>query len=483
MKNTFPDLYIRDDESSDATDHRQNPLKKVSFKTIGEAEEFIDLYKDSNIKTYGSANWVTQYISKNYKGDVQFDADKIRVFNFDIEVFSEEGFPHADKAEFPIVSVALYDNITKHYYVWALGGAWDSSCIDDLGIAVSYKSFDSEEGLLHSFITFIEQMQPDVFTGWNIKTFDIPYIVNRAEQILPENFFKKLSPWGIVSKRTVRNNFGSDDETYKIYGVAVLDYLDLYKKYTYTALESYRLDHVAYVELDEKKLDYSDAGSLHNLYKTDFQKFIHYNIKDVWLVQRLDDKMQLLQLVYTLSYMTKQNYEDTFSPIATWESIIYNYYAEQNIFTPLKSPNNQRANIVGGYVKPPLQGFMDWVLSFDLNSLYPHLIMQYNIGPDTLDEEHSISANDYFEYCADEDLKNKILTNFIRKDIDVENKIHPGNAITPNMVQFKKDRKSLFSILMSQLYADRSTTKKEMLQFEQKLVDVEAELKRRGISY
>jgi DNA polymerase elongation subunit (family B) len=174
---------------------------------------------------------------------------------------------------------------------------------------------------------------------------------------------------------------------YDISGIAVLDYLELYKKFTYTNQESYRLDHIAFVELGEKKLDHSEYDTFKEFYDNDWSKFVEYNIHDVRLVDRLDDKMKLLDLAITMAYDARVNFEDVYSQVRMWDNIIYVYLARQNIAIPPKRESNKDNQYVGAYVKEPKPGIYDWVVSFDLNSLYPHLIMQYNISPDTLVEQ------------------------------------------------------------------------------------------------
>ena len=175
-------------------------------------------------------------------------------------------------------------------------------------------------------------------------------------------------------------------------GITVIDYLDLYKKFTYTNQESYRLDHIAFVELGQRKLDHSEFDTFKDFYTGNWQKFIEYNIIDVELVDRLEDKMKLIELALTMAYDAKVNYNDVFFQVRTWDAIIYNYLKRKNIVIPPKERSEKDSQYAGAYVKEPIPGKYDWVVSFDLNSLYPHLIMQYNISPETLLEERHPSA-------------------------------------------------------------------------------------------
>ena len=175
---------------------------------------------------------------------------------------------------------------------------------------------------------------------------------------------------------------GRNHQTYNIRGVAALDYFDLYRKFTYSAQESYRLDHIAKVELGESKAG-NPFDTFREWYTKDYQSFIEYNINDVELVDRLEDKMKLIELCLTMAYDAKVNYIDVLGTVRYWDIIIYNHLREKKIVIPQKVSNEKFEKYEGAYVKDPQVGMQNWVMSFDLNSLYPHLIMQYNISPET----------------------------------------------------------------------------------------------------
>ena len=196
---------------------------------------------------------------------------------------------------------------------------------------------------------------------------------------------KKLSPWNNVRTREIKLH-GRDQLTCEMAGITVIDYLDLYKKFTYTNQESYRLDHIAFVELGERKLDHSEFDTFKDFYTGNWQKFIEYNIRDVELVDRMEDKMKLIELALTMAFDAKVNFTDVFFQVRTWDAIIYNYLKKKNIVIPPKERSEKDSQYAGAYVKEPIPGKYDWVVSFDLNSLYPHLIMQYNISPETLQD-------------------------------------------------------------------------------------------------
>ena len=295
----------------------------------------------------------------------------------------------------------------------------------------------------------VEENTPEVITGWNIELYDIPYLSRRLERVLGEKLMKRLSPWGLVTEDEIYIA-GRKNIAYDIGGVTQLDYLNLYKKFTYKAQESYRLDYIASVELGQKKLDHSEFDTFKDFYTKGWQKFVEYNIIDVELVDRLEDKMKLIELAITMAYDAKANYVDVFSQVRMWDTIIYNYLKKKNIVIPPKNRSNKDAKYAGAYVKEPIPGKYDWVVSFDLNSLYPHLIMQYNISPETLiDQKHPSATVD------------KILA----EDINFE--LYKDTAVCANGAMYRKDVRGFLPELMEKIYKDRTVYKKKMLAAKQ----------------
>ena len=245
--------------------------------------------------------------------------------------------------------------------------------------------------------------------------------------------------------------------TYTLYGINIVDYLDLYRKHTFVNQESYRLDHISNVELGTGKLDYSEYGSLHTLYRQDYAKFLEYNLKDAVLVEQLEEKLGLLELVQVMSYNAKCNYNDTFGMVKYWETIIYNFLKEQNIQTPpqrLKTGNDKMKPIAGAYVKEPLVGGHNWVMSFDLNSLYPHLIMQFNISPEKMIKGHRQDVN---------------VDRMLNKECDLSY-IHQKNlTVAPNGTMFKRDKQGFLPELMEKFYDERREWKKKMIGYQKEL--------------
>ena len=429
------------------------PLAPFKFPSIKECRDFLDQYDGvTNYPIYGNKAFTYQYISETYSKDIEWEASKISIYTLDIEVASDDGFPDIRLANSPITAITVYSNIHDAYYVWGTGEYKKH----DPDKRIYYFEAHNEDELMYMFLDWWKENPPHIITGWNCKFFDIPYIVNRMKYLNLD--FKNLSP----IKRVYDKNAiiaGYDNMFYQIVGISCLDYLDLYRKYTYTNRESYRLDYIGQVELGMGKVTDEEMQG-YDLYKTDYQKFIEYNIKDVEIVKKLDDKMKLLDLVITIAYESKINFEDVFSPVKTWEIIIYNYLKQQNIAIPNKKKGQSgNRTIEGGYVKDPEVGMHKWVVSFDLNSLYPHLIQQYNISPETVSKDETL-----LKYSGGvEGLLNQKFNTKYLKGYDV--------TLTPNGQHFTRKKQGFLPKLMKKMYDDRVKYKRKMLDEEQRLED------------
>jgi DNA polymerase elongation subunit (family B) len=419
------------------------PVEPIQPGKISECKEFLDKYsKVEGFTVYGNDNYKAQYISDKYpEEEIKFDITKIRLFTIDIEVSAEGGFPNVFDCAEEILTITLQNYATKQIICFANARQYENTRKD-----LAYVRCSDEIDLIHRFLAFWQQNTPDAITGWNCELYDIPYIAGRIERILGEKEARRLSPWGNIRRKELVIQ-GREQISYEIAGVSVIDYLDLYKKFTYTNQESYRLDHIAFVELGQKKLDHSEFDTFRDFYTKDWQKFVDYNIKDVELVDQLEDKMKLIELCLTMAYDAKVNYNDVFFQVRTWDAIIYNYLKKRNIVIPPKDKSSKDEKYAGAYVKEPIPGIYDWVVSFDLNSLYPHLIMQYNISPETLlDEKHP-------QATVDRILEEKI--NF---------ELYKDYAVCANGAMYRKDVKGFLPELMEKMYGDRVIFKKKMIE-------------------
>ena len=417
-------------------------VEPVKPGTIKETREFISKYDGvDGFKLYGFERFIYQFISDNYPEDqIEFDISKIKLVTIDIETKSENGFPDVESASEEILLVTIQDYTTKEIITWG------TKSFDNTHDNVDYRLCNDEHHLLSSFIQWWIENTPDVVTGWNCEFFDIPYIAGRLNRVLGSKLMKRLSPWGLVTQSDVvvrgRKNFIVD-----IGGVSVLDYMRLYRWSPGTPnQESFRLDYIAQQELGQKKLDHSEFDTFKDFYTKGWQKFVEYNIIDVQLVDRFEDKLKLIELALTMAYDAKVNYQDIFFQVRLWDCIIYNELKRRNIAIPQKVGSKKDEKYAGAYVKEPIPGKYDWVVSFDLNSLYPHLIMQYNISPETLIEQRHPTAT-----------VDKILA----EDINFE--LYKDNAICANGAMYRKDKRGFLPELMQKYYDERVIYKKRMI--------------------
>ena len=443
-----PTLY-KHGKGSGYTDIFGKELKAKTFDTIKEAREYIQQYKDiPNVDLFGQSNYAYSYLLESYpNAEAEWDRAKIRTFALDIEVQSDQGFPQPDEAKFPVTAITIHDSKTDKFVTFGLDGDWtyqDSSLDESITNKVYYIRCANELDLFRRFLHFWTGNYPNVVTGWNTDGFDIPYIYNRMEKLGFDT--KKLSPWNSVRTRPFTAASGKIVNYYYIEGIDLLDYLDIYKRRAFKVQESYRLDHIAHVELGQRKLDYSEAGNLFTLYLDDFQKFIDYNIQDVNLIVELDKKLGLLDVTFAIAYKAGVNFSDVQGSVKTWDSLIYRELLSRGNQPNMTFGIKNADNIVGGYVKDPQVGKHGWVISFDLASLYPHLIMQYNISPEMLVEDSWVD---------------------MEVDCFLDRKPHgapAGQCVTATGWGFKTDKQGFMPKLMSDLYNERKEYKKKMIQ-------------------
>jgi DNA polymerase elongation subunit (family B) len=430
-------------------------VDRIDFENPYDARDFVNRYKDvSGFDIYGMTNYVYPFINDYYPSEIDYDPKQISIVNIDIEVAADQGFPDIQTADKEITAITMKK---KDIYVVLGCGEFDVTKLDaSMHERVKYIKCKDEETLLMKFLDVWRSkwFSPDIVTGWNIDFFDIPYIVNRIRRVLGQQMAKKISPWEILEERTVQIN-GKENQVFSPVGISLLDYLQLYKKFSFTMQESYRLDHIAHIELGERKLDYSEYESLFDLYKKNYQLFIEYNIKDVDLVDRLDDKLKFIEQVMAISYDGKVNFADAFTSVRMWDVIIHNYLLNQRIVIPQKKHTSKESQIIGAYVKDPIVGMHKWVVSFDLNSLYPHLIMQYNISPETYSGQIS-SIN------GEHGLQ-KVL-NYYLDEPSIRNELTAQNVTcTASGCMFDKDYQGFLPKLMEKMYDDRVVYKNLML--------------------
>ena len=429
------------------------PVSPTKFGDMKEAKTFIEEYKGVHgMKIFGSTNYVTQFIQQEYPNKITYDVSQVNIVSFDIEVDIRDGYPNMDTADKEITSIAYHSSREDIYYVLGRKDYDKTKTVTDIPLEkIQFVKFESETALLQYFMKLWTTDYPDVVTGWNVEYFDIQYIVTRIIRLLGEETAKRMSPNKSI-RQTSREIFGKMAYTYYISGVAIIDYMDCFKKfgYKYGPQESYKLDHIAYVVLGETKIDYSEYGSLTALYDENPQLYLDYNLKDTQLIARLEEETGLLALVMTVAYDGGVNYGDAFGTVGIWESTIYRKLMNDKIVPPLKGgPGMVAGDLVGGYVKDPKVGMHPWVVSFDLNSLYPHLMLQYNMSPETyMDGEREYVTQDM------------VLNGEYKSRFD-------DRSVAANGVCFDNRKVGVIPTIIDEYYNNRSVIKKQMIAAEQ----------------
>lgn len=433
-----PSLYVKSQDESDYHSLYGDSLKRIDFGDINDAKEFVKKYCEvSNFPIYGNTNYAYQYISEEYTDEIEYDIHKLSIQTIDIETTSRMGFPDIDDPQEEVLLISMQDYSTKEIrtYHWKEYTGKEK---------VNLILCQSEHDMLSRFVDDMHTNSPDVITGWNIDFFDIPYLYNRIAKIFGQATAKKLSPWGIVREKET-HRMGRASKHYELLGVSILDYLDLYKKFTYHAQESYTLDHIAYVELNEHKKP-NPYNTHEEFYTNDYNGYVDYNIHDVRLVDRLESKMKLIDLIITMAYGAKSNYNDVFSPVKTWDCIIYNHMLKKKMIVNQRSENRNTGQIAGGFVKEPIPGEYKWVVSFDATSLYPSIIMAWNMSPETLDDSIFVSAS---------------AEDYIDKKVPLKSTKYLAAAANGHF--FRHGKQGLFPEIVEMLFEDRQLYKRKML--------------------
>ena len=440
--NYKPSLFIPSGKESKYKTLDGSNVGKVTFESMPEAKKWIEQYKGvSDFKYYGNTKYQYPFIADEFPDKIDWDIKQIRILTIDIECESENGFPNPDEAIEPLISITVKEHTTKKIIVFGMNDFVNDR--DD----VKFIKCETETALIEKFLEFWLDYNPDIVTGWNVKFFDIPFLMNRFRRLMGDEYILQFSPWGVVSESSSKVSGWENKQekkTWDMMGIAVLDYLDLYRKHTFVRRESYRLDHIGDVELGEKKHE-NPFDTFKEFYQKDYQQFIEYNIQDVELVDKLEDKMKLIELHLTMAYEAKVNYQDCFGQVRIWDTIIFNHLKSKNIVAPAVVESKESRGYEGAYVKDPVVGFHDWIVSFDLNSLYPHLIMQYNISPETFIDCEKGVVN---------------VENMLNQKSDLSGL--DGATITPNGARFRTDKQGFLPELMDKLYKERVIYKNKM---------------------
>ena len=444
-----PTLYVRTGKQTPYTTLQGEYLEKVKFLSISEAREFVNKYKEvSNFPIYGNYNYGYQFINKVFPDTIEFDINQIKILTIDIETTTDYGFPDPRSAQEQILLITVKNFHTEQITTFGTYPYLPKQP------NIEYVKCVDEMELLRKFINFFKNDHPDVITGWNSQLFDISYISSRIIRVLGSDALEECSPWGIIRQYEVPFAKGRTQLAFDWVGVSILDFMDLYKKFSYKMVENYKLDTVAKEELNDEKVKHG-YNSFKEFYTEDWDLFVDYNIHDVVLVDRLEDKLRIINLIITMAYDAKCNYTDIFSSVRTWDCILYSYLTKKNIIIPNPppvDPLNDR-QIMGAFVKEPKPAQYDWVVSFDATSLYPSIIMTWNMSPETL-----INGQ---KYLPDDE---KSIVRLLQQEVDTSQIQEEDVTMTANGQCFRKDRKGIFPELIEFYFDVRQTAKKKMLQ-------------------
>ena len=435
-----PTLYALTQDKTEYKTLQGQFLKPIQFKTIKDARRFKRDTATENSPIFGLERYHYQYIGKEYPDAIKWDKDQIKIFTLDIETTCEGGFPDVENPVEELLCITVKNQSNKQIITWGVGD-FTTDRPD-----VTYIKCKNEKQLLFEFMKFWIKQYPDIITGWNTKFFDLPYLMNRIRLLAGDKVANRMSPWNLINREEIVVR-GRPQTVYQLYGIVNLDYLDLYKWFIPTRQESYKLDFIGELELGRGK---DDAGydTFKEWYTKDFQSFVDYNIQDVEIVDALEDKLGLIDLSLTVAYESKVNYDDIFSQVRVWDTLIANHLMKKNICVPPREEHSKETKYEGAYVKEPTVGQHKWVVSFDINSLYPHIIIQYNISPEKIigESSHGINVNKMIDM--------KVPLNFLKTE---------GACVTPNGAKFKNDSQGFLPEMMEQMYNERVIYKKRML--------------------
>lgn len=483
-------------------------VSRCTFDNSYDMKTFIDEYKDIPNEVWGNPDITSQFIYEE-KYDTT-DSSQVITSYLDIEVCTryqdangnwvDGGFPNAADAEFPINAICDYRSNDKKYYVFstALGWTPEKSQLH-FKDEVVYVPCVSEEDLLKKWLYFWQKKTPHIITGWNVESFDIPYIVNRISRLYGKDVANKLSPWDKVDQKTIHGAFGNDQSIYIIQGISTLDYLELYKKYRYIPRERYTLGYISQCECpNEAKLEFK--GTHGSLYYDDPVFFVDYNIQDVRCIVCFERDLGFVNLACFIAYFAGVNFGDNFSPVKVWENLIYKTCMDSNIIIPLKDHSVKKESFEGAYVHPPVPGLKGCICSFDYTSLYPSIMREWYIGADVyVKNERREMLRESLKAVLDNNSEKdprckKMLTEinmtgifnnyYIENDIPecVTEFLQKNNvSLSTNFEFFDISKQSIFVDLITRLFKERKADKKTSFKHKHNAQDIQKELERRGI--
>lgn len=463
-----PYAFIESNTDSEYKSIDGKNLIRKDFSSNFEFQQYKKKLEELDIPLYGMENLVCQYMVDNFGREYQHD--KIRIFFLDIEnrILQDDGitktFPNPHDAPSPLTAITIYDSLENRYHVFGDHATWNVDSYKHLDVI--YYPATSERELIKNFLTFWMSNYPHIITGWNSESYDIPYLYNRILKLFGQQTVNLLSPWNLINVRNYVDEIGNSQTSYQLYGISHVDYIQVYKKNTFHKQESYKLDFIADVELGKGKIDYREEGykDLDDLYNRSYQRYIDYNIRDVESLVEIDAKNKFMEIVTGIAHYSTVNYDEVYSVLRCWDSITHRYLYNKKIVSSPRTRKHKKGKFKGAYVKQPVVGLYKWIVTFDLASLYPSIIMSCNIGTETLVEPHNLPPelqSYYGKILVEEILKgNKVLEKHIKKH---------NLTVAANGMFYTNSNLSTYSILCDDILKERSTDKKRMLELESKL--------------
>jgi DNA polymerase elongation subunit (family B) len=451
------------DEETEYKTIFDKPAEKIEFNRWGKYRDAKEKYKEWGRRLYESDVPIeTKFIIDNYSG-INLEMPEFDIHYMDIEVHSEDGFPRPEDAKHPVTIITTWSTKHKKFFIFAEQD-FDDSFITNLNEECEKKIFKHEVDLITYYFDWVREEQPDIMTGWNSNGYDIPYLMNRARKIIGEDFIETISPVGYVKERMIPITETREEGRWTIGAINTLDMLEIYQNYTFSQQESWKLDHIAEVEIGEKKIEYE--GTIADLYK-DWQKYVEYNVQDVRLLRKLEDKKKFIPLLVTFCYGCRVPFEQYQKTTRVLDGAFISSLSPHGIVLPdVNRDIEGSVDYVGGFVKEPIHGLHDWVVSFDATSLYPSIMMNLNISPETkLGKIPDESVKYVMAAFGGKEVNESI--NFSGEKFDCNEFIQfmkDGNyCISANGVVYSQNEKGIIPRFVEEWFLKRKEFKKKML--------------------
>jgi DNA polymerase elongation subunit (family B) len=380
----FPASYVfyYEDQKGKHKSIYGTPVSRFATRSAKEFHREVKIQSDKKLFE-SDINPVFRCLADNYQG---VDAPKLNVAFFDIEVDfdPEKGYSRPDDPFNPITAISVYLDWADKMVTLALppkGMSWEEAQNTCDKFTDTFL-FEREQDLLGTFLDLLEDA--DILSGWNSEGYDIPYCVNRVTKVLSKDDTRRFCLWNQLPKKREFERFGASNITFDTIGRVHMDYMQLYRKYTYEERHSYSLDAIGEHELQERKTNYE--GTLDQLYNNDFETFIEYNRQDTLLLKKLDDKLKFIDLANELAHANTVLLQTTMGAVAVTESAIINEAHERGLVVPNRRERltGEDTQAAGAYVAFPKKGLHDWIGSVDINSLYPSAIQALNMGNESI---------------------------------------------------------------------------------------------------